>query len=54
MCHGMRHVGRNFVVYFVNLIGMDTKIKSSIDLGRLLKYGKENENLKGIPKGTYL
>ncbi len=50
----MGHVGRIFAIYLVNLIVMDTKIKSSVDFGRLLKELKENENLKGKPKDIYL
>ena len=52
----MKHVGRIFVIYLVNLIVMDIKIKYSIDFGRLLKELKEkvNENIKRKPKDIYL
>ena len=59
MCHTVRHVASIFVVYLIyllNLIVMDTKIKSSIelDLGKVKKNESQIKNLKGIPKLKYL
>ena len=53
----LRHVKLIFavyLVYFMNLIIMDTKIKGSIDLFRLLKESEENKYLKVKPKVIYL
>ena len=56
MCHTMRHVASIFVVHFVNLIVMDTRIESSIelDLGKVKKSEDQIANLKGKPEGRYL
>ena len=41
-------------VYLQNLIGMDTRMKDSIDLGRMMRDDQKKKSLKGTPKVIYL
>lgn len=54
MCRDLVHVEFIFGVYLQNLIGMDTRMKDSIDLGRMMRDDQQKKSLKGIPKVTYL
>ena len=54
MFHDLSHVESIFGVYLQNLIGMDTRIKDSIDLGRMMRDDQQKKSLKGTPKVTYL
>lgn len=54
MCRDLVHVEFIFGGYLQNLIGMDTRMKDSIDLGRMMRDNQQKKSLKGIPKVTYL
>ncbi len=54
MFRDLSHVESIFGVYLQNLIGMDTRIKDSIDLGIMMREDQQNKSLKGTPKVTYL
>jgi hypothetical protein len=54
MFHDLSHVESIFGVYLQNLIGMDTRMKDSIDLGRMMRDDQQKKSLKGTPKVTYL
>jgi hypothetical protein len=54
MCRDLVHVEFIFGVYLQNLIGMDTRMKDSIDLGRMMRDDQQKKSLKGIPKVIYL
>lgn len=54
MCRDLVHVEFIFGVYLQNLIGMDTRMKDSIDLGRMMRDDQKKKSLKGTPKVTYL
>ena len=53
MFHDLSHVESIFGVYLQNLIGMDTRMKDSIDLV-MMRDDQRKKSLKGIPKVTYL
>ena len=54
MCRDLVHVEFIFGVYLQNLIGMDTRMKDSIDLGRMMRDDQKKKSLKGTPKVIYL
>ena len=54
MFHDLSHVESIFGVYLQNLIGMDTRMKDSIDLGRMMRDDQKKKSLKGTPKVIYL
>lgn len=54
MFRDLSHVESIFGVYLQNLIGMDTRMKDSIDLGRMMRDDQKKKSLKGTPKVTYL
>ena len=54
MFRNLSHVAFIFGCYLENLIGMNTKMKDSIELGRTKRNGQQYENLNGIPEGVYL
>lgn len=54
MFRDLSHVESIFGVYLQNLIGMDTSMKDSIDLGRMMRDDQKKKSLKGTPKVIYL
>ncbi len=54
ICRNLGYVEFSFGCYLENLIGMNTRIEDSIELGRMKRDGQQDKSLEGIPEGEYL